>query len=666
MRARHGFLSSFGWILASVVAVAQSNPVPFVDQPLVPMSAAPGGAGFTVTVNGTGFVPGSVMNWNGTALPTTFVSKAQVTATVSASDIASAETASVTVSNPAPGGGVSNVAFFEVATPESNVVLSAPSNTGGVGFAVVTADFNGDGKLDLAVTGVQPANSSNPVVYILLGNGDGTFQAPVAYPISFSPGITAPMVTGDFNGDGKLDLVAGHSVLLGNGDGTFQPAISLPAQYVPSSSDLFVAGDFNGDGRLDLVAMEQSVGDLLVMSGNGDGTFTALTPIAVTEDCNTVTGSTCVIYNAFSAADFNGDGVLDLVVAYTPLPRDTGPVGSGTFAVYLGNGNGTFQTPVLTNTGSPGNYINLYQIAAADFNGDGKQDVFSAVNSEGAVSLGEGNGMFDFNANGFTLAGAGYEPAFTGDFNADGKLDVATGDDIALGNGDGTFQAPAIALPTSSIANIAAVGDFNGDGRLDFAVLNHTANVLVELQASPDFSLAVSSQNTVTVTPGQAANYALTLSPVSGFSQTVQLSCSGGPPQSTCTVTPSSVTLTGTVSGTAKVDVVTAAGTARMAHPASSLREGNRLALWLALPGLSGVVLLGSRVGRFGTQHLRWFHGLAFCCLFFLALNWAGCGGTGGSSSSGTPPGSYNLTVTGTTSGANVLQHSLSLTLIVQ
>ena len=102
-------------------------------------------------------------------------------------------------------------------------------------------------------------------------------------------------------------------------------------------------------------------------------------------------------------------------------------------------------------------------------------------------------------------------------------------------------------------------------------------------QASPDFSLAVSSKNTVTVTPGQTANYALTLSPLSGFSQTVQLSCSGGPPQSTCTVTPSSVTLTGTGSATAKVEVVTAADSARTAYPAGFPREGNQLALWLAL-----------------------------------------------------------------------------------
>jgi FG-GAP-like repeat len=671
MRASYGFLLCLSWMLASVVAVAQSNPVPFVDQPLAPMSAPPGASGFMMTVNGTGFVSGSIVSWNGTPLPTTFVSKARLTAIVAAADIASAQTASVTVSNPAPGGGISNVAFFQVAVPESTVALSTPINTGAAGVAVVSADFNGDGKLDLAVTGTNAQD--NPVVSILLGKGDGTFQSPVVYPISFSPVATAPMATGDFNGDGKLDLVAGHSVLLGNGDGTFQPASSLPAQYVPSSSDLFVAGDFNGDGELDLVALEQSVGDLLVMLGNGNGTFTTLTPIAVTEDCDAADAAGCTIYNALSAADFNGDGVLDLVVAYTPSPREGQLEGSGTLAVYLGNGDGTFQTPVLTSaSSSPTNYVNLYQIAAADFNGDGEQDVFSGVShpmvsspivEEAGVSLGEGNGAFTFNANGFTLAEyLPFEPAFTGDFNADGKLDVATDSNIALGNGDGTFQTPPIAL---SNVNIAAVGDFNGDGRLDFAVIkNQGLNLLVELQASPDFSLAVSSQKTVTVSPGQAANYALTLSPVSGFSQTVQLSCTGGPPQSTCTVTPSSVTLTGTGIATAKVEVVTAAGSANLLHPSGFRPIGNRLALWLALPGLSGLVLIGNQGGRAGKRHLRLFHGFIFCCFLFVAITWIGCGGSGNSA---TPPGTYSLSVTGTfTSGSNMLKHAVSLTLIVQ
>src|SRR5438093_12620277 len=105
------FLLWAGLIPGSVWA--QSNPVPFVNQPLVPSAVAPGGPDFTLTVNGTGFVSGATVNWNGTPLATTFVSSSQLTATVPAANIAVAGTASITVVNPTPGGGASSIAFFQ-------------------------------------------------------------------------------------------------------------------------------------------------------------------------------------------------------------------------------------------------------------------------------------------------------------------------------------------------------------------------------------------------------------------------------------------------------------------------------------------------------------------------------------------------------------------------
>jgi hypothetical protein len=111
-------------LLSGIMALAQSNPVPSLDQPLAPDATVPGGPGFTLTVNGTGFVSGSVVNWSGTPLPTTFVSSAQLTATVNASEIATASTASVSVTNPAPGGGTSNVEFFAVSSPAAGVVFT--------------------------------------------------------------------------------------------------------------------------------------------------------------------------------------------------------------------------------------------------------------------------------------------------------------------------------------------------------------------------------------------------------------------------------------------------------------------------------------------------------------------------------------------------------------
>src|ERR1700687_288343 len=105
-------------IVASCASLAaQTNPVPFINNPLVPSVAVPGGAGFTLTVNGAGFVPTSFVRWSGSARTTTFVSATKLTAAIQASDIAAARTVLVTVSNPAPGGGTSDAAVFEITTP---------------------------------------------------------------------------------------------------------------------------------------------------------------------------------------------------------------------------------------------------------------------------------------------------------------------------------------------------------------------------------------------------------------------------------------------------------------------------------------------------------------------------------------------------------------------
>jgi len=299
-------------LLATMAVHAQTNPVPFIDQPLVPTAVAPGAAGFTLAVNGANFVAGSVVNWNGASLPTTFISRAQLTATVAAADVASARTAFVTVVNPTPGGGVSNVAFFQVATPESTVVLSQTNNIASDVFSVITADFNGDGKLDLAAAGFDSQN--NPTLYILLGNGDGTFQ-----------------------------------------EGTTLPA---------SIGSLLAAGDFNGDGKLDVAGFDDNTtSELTVMLGNGDGTFQAQTPIQLL--------SPAVYYfDATVSADFNGDGVLDLV-----LSGDTVEHGQGQLLTLLGNGDGTFQAALLGGDGAQGSFFGE---VAADFNGDGQQDLASS------------------------------------------------------------------------------------------------------------------------------------------------------------------------------------------------------------------------------------------------------------------------------------------------
>jgi FG-GAP-like repeat/FG-GAP repeat len=450
-------------IFISVSAAAAGNPVPLINQPLSPDALVPGGA-FKLTVNGTGFVSGAIVKWNSSPRATSFVSDSQLTATVLASDIAKFNTASVTVVNPAPGGGTSNVVFFETIAPSASVSLSTPSEfaAGSGPISVATGEFNGDGKVDVVV-----ANNAGNTISVFLGNGDGTFQAAVDYAVGANPRSVA---VGDFNGDGKLDLVVTNegsdnvSILLGNGDGTFQIALDYTVGSNPSSA---AVGDFNGDGNLDLAITNLASGNVSMLLGNGDGTFQSALDYTVGSRPSSV-----------AVGDLNGDGKLDLVVANP---------GSGYVSVLLGNGDGTFQAAVNYSTPSPD------WVVLADFNGDGKLDLAVATGScrrEGcgglSVLLGSGDGTFQ--AAVLYGSGGGSLSMAVGDFNGDGKLDLVVANEasnnvsILLGNGDGTFQS-AMEYVTGSAPSSVVVGDFNGDGKLDIAVAElSNGTVFIQLQ----------------------------------------------------------------------------------------------------------------------------------------------------------------------------------------
>jgi hypothetical protein len=183
--------------------------------------------------------------------------------------------------------GVSSLSFVGAASPATAASESQ----------IAVGDFNGDGKLDMAVT-----NYYGNMVSILLGNGDGTFMAGTSPAVGEAP---QGIVAGDFNGDGKLDLAVANTldrtvtILLGKGDGTFMAGTSLKSGY-PGA---IAIGDFNGDGKLDLAILDNADGWVTILLGNGDGTFTAIasSPAA--------SGSSIV------AADFNGDGKLDLATS---------------------------------------------------------------------------------------------------------------------------------------------------------------------------------------------------------------------------------------------------------------------------------------------------------------------------------------------------------------
>lgn len=194
------FCFSIMSLVLLTVALPGRAQVPFISQPLVPTATVPGGPAFTLTVNGAGFVSGSVVKWNGTALATTFVNSDQLTATVPAEDITSLGKGWITVSNPTPGGGTSNVAFCEIAAAGGEAVFSGNNYPVGTEQpvsepeSVAVGDFNGDGKLDLVT-----ANYGSGTVTLLLGSGtNGVFFRPGSAPVSlYDPNVpTAWAVAG--------------------------------------------------------------------------------------------------------------------------------------------------------------------------------------------------------------------------------------------------------------------------------------------------------------------------------------------------------------------------------------------------------------------------------------------------------------------------------------
>lgn len=341
-----------------------------------------------------------------------------------------------------------------------NGTFQAASNANGGGgfepYAVITGDFNGDGKVDLAASNHYGYTS----VSTLLGNGDGTFQTARSYDTG--RGDAYALVAADFNGDGKVDFAVPNfqsdevSVLLGNGDGTLQAAKIISTGSRPTS---ITAADFNGDGKVDIATAGNSGDNVSVLRGIGDGNFQAMQNYAVGDQPRSL-----------ASGDFNGDGKPDLATAN---------YNSYDVSVLLGNGNGTFQAQRRFEVGDgpgPGPGPGPWWLIARDLDGDGKIDLATAnvVSADISILPGVGDGSFHIPRR-FASANSP-RAVVTADFNRDGKNDLVTANSssndvgVLLGNGDGTLQP--VRKFSVGYAVAAATADFNGDEKADIVVAN--------------------------------------------------------------------------------------------------------------------------------------------------------------------------------------------------
>jgi uncharacterized protein (TIGR03437 family) len=381
------------------------------------------------------------------------------------------------------------------ALPPNGLNPPVPYGAGSDPLAFAVADFNGDGKADLAV-GDSMGNS----VSVLLGIGDGSFQKAVTYALGNEPTFIA---AGDFNGDGRIDLAVTYSgngivyVMFGNGDGTFQAAVR--SATTGSSLSSVAVGDFNGDGRADLVVAnnDYSNGLVTVLLGNGNGTFQPGISLAAG-----LAPSFVVV------GDFNEDGKADLAATN---------FNGKNISVFLGNGDGTFRPSVFYDVGT---YPN--SVAIGDFNGDGSADLAVANQFDENVSvlLGNGDGTFKAKVN---YAAGGY-PAHlaVGDINGDGAIDLVVanqfvpvngGLSILYGDGTGAFQSP-VGYSVGTAFYFVVPEDLNGDGVTDIVLAAGAANnvnVFLAIPGDPDLAIVVS--HTGSFSPGQnGATYEISVS----------------------------------------------------------------------------------------------------------------------------------------------------------
>jgi hypothetical protein len=357
---------------------------------------------------------------------------------------------------------------------------SYATGNGPVSVAIATFNSKNGGHPDLAV-----ANQTDGTISILVGNGDGTFvsqQIPctapscIALPAVTTAGVTtnaspSAIVTGDFNNDGFMDLAVTDAannrvmVLLGNGDGTFQTAVSYPTGNKPVA---LIAQDFDGDGEPDLAAVNQTDGTVTILLG--DKVNGVQNGIFGTPPNQTSPPSVGALPTAIATGQFNitNNANADLVVTNSS---------ANTASILLGNGDGTFGPQKILVTGNA-----PAGVTTADFNSDGHPDLAVTNKNDGTVSVFLGNGDGTFLAPTVLTTGAGPVGITAASF-VGAPADLAIADesapnvDLLVGNGDGTFNIP-ITLPSGNSPVAVAAADLIGSGSIDLVTVNNASNTV--------------------------------------------------------------------------------------------------------------------------------------------------------------------------------------------
>jgi hypothetical protein len=338
-------------------------------------------------------------------------------------------------------------------------------------FALIAADVNHDGVQDLVVS--NEGMSGTPSVSVLLGKGDGTFRHGPTYTGYLLPWSLA---AGDFNNDGNTDVAIVDlyasvvDVLLGNGDGSFAAPLPMCSGCAAFS---VASGDLNGDGNLDLVvsADPHLTGQIKILLGNGTGEFTETADLILT--------GAYLTPGQVDTCDFNHDGKLD--IATLSHFSDTG---EGDVGIFLGNGDGTFQTQM-----NYGHGFGLDNFDVGDVNRDGNLDIVLAdsgsLGDRGGIRvlLGTGNGSFQDGGN-YRTGSRETGWVALGDFNRDGILDAAlatfSNAVMMIGEPDGAFQQRAT-FYINDADGVVVAADLDGDDVMDLIISNGTANAITVL-----------------------------------------------------------------------------------------------------------------------------------------------------------------------------------------